>query len=276
MANPTSNFGWQMPTNTDLVKDLPADFEVFGQAVDTSLMDLKGGTTGQVLSKASNTDMDFTWVSDATGIPATIFDAKGDIIAATAADTAARLAVGTNGQVLTADSSTATGLKWGSASSNLTLSVVASGSMPSATSLSITGLTQDYLMLRLSSIAAGSSDDLTLQFNSNSNNIYNYVAWNINTSALGRDFNAGDNRFYLTVTDSNLSGNNSWIVEIKNCKANGFHTVTIMGAYPNSAGVNVGFVAQGYFEDATQITSIQINTPGNQTFSGGTYELIGG
>jgi hypothetical protein len=62
MSNPTSNFLWQMPTATDLVTDLPADFEVFGQAVDTSLADLKGGTTGQVLAKASNTDMDFTWI----------------------------------------------------------------------------------------------------------------------------------------------------------------------------------------------------------------------
>jgi len=62
MSNPTSAFGWQMPTSSDLVTDLPADFEVFGQAVDTSLADLKGGTTGQVLSKASNTDMDFTWI----------------------------------------------------------------------------------------------------------------------------------------------------------------------------------------------------------------------
>jgi hypothetical protein len=62
MANPTTNFNWQMPTSSDLVTDLPADFEVFGQAVDTTLVDLKGGTTGQVLSKASNTDMDFTWI----------------------------------------------------------------------------------------------------------------------------------------------------------------------------------------------------------------------
>jgi len=62
MANPTTAFGWQMPTSSDLVTDLPADFETFGQAVDTSLADLKGGTTGQVLSKASNTDMDFTWI----------------------------------------------------------------------------------------------------------------------------------------------------------------------------------------------------------------------
>lgn len=51
-----------MPTNTDLVSALPADFEVFGQAVDTALMDLKGGTTGQVLAKNSGTDMDFTWI----------------------------------------------------------------------------------------------------------------------------------------------------------------------------------------------------------------------
>ena len=62
MSNPTSNFLWQMPTAVDLVTDLPADFEVFGQAVDTSLADLKGGTTGQVLAKASNTNMDFTWI----------------------------------------------------------------------------------------------------------------------------------------------------------------------------------------------------------------------
>ena len=75
MSNPTSNFGWQMPTNSDLVTDLPADFEVFGQAVDTSLADLKGGTTGQILSKATNADMDFTWTNlnpgDITGVTAT-------------------------------------------------------------------------------------------------------------------------------------------------------------------------------------------------------------
>ncbi len=62
MANPTTYFGWVMPTATDLVTDLPADFNVFGQGVDTSLQDLLGGTTGQVLSKASATDMDFAWI----------------------------------------------------------------------------------------------------------------------------------------------------------------------------------------------------------------------
>ena len=72
MSNPTTPFSWQMPTATDLVTDLPADFEVFGQAVATSLSDLLGGTTGQILAKNSATDMDFVWTTpnpgDITGI----------------------------------------------------------------------------------------------------------------------------------------------------------------------------------------------------------------
>jgi hypothetical protein len=35
--NPTTNFNFQMPTATDLVTDLPADFAVFGDAVDSTL-----------------------------------------------------------------------------------------------------------------------------------------------------------------------------------------------------------------------------------------------
>lgn len=110
----TTNFGWETPDDTDLVKDGALAIRTLGSAIDTSLVDLKGGTTGQVLAKNSNTDMDFTWSSVD---PLTILDAKGDLISATAADTPARLAVGTNGQVLTADSTTSTGLKWASAAS---------------------------------------------------------------------------------------------------------------------------------------------------------------
>lgn len=39
MTNPTSNYGWVMPTPTDLVTDLPADFEIFGQSADTTVQD---------------------------------------------------------------------------------------------------------------------------------------------------------------------------------------------------------------------------------------------
>jgi hypothetical protein len=144
MATVTPNFNWPVPTPTDLVRDGATAIEALGDSIDASLVDLKGGTTGQVLSKNSNTDMDFTWVTDAagditgvtagTGISgggtsgtvtvtnsmATAIDAKGDLVPGTGADTFARLAVGANGTVLTADSAEATGLKWATPSSGLT------------------------------------------------------------------------------------------------------------------------------------------------------------
>jgi len=152
-----------MPTNTDLVTDLPADFAVFGQAVDTSMADLLGGTTGQILAKASATDMDFTWIAndqgDITGVTAgtgitvtsptgpvptvsintavtadlttsqtltnktltspvlttpsiSNINAKGDVLVGTADNTLGVITAGSNGEVLVADSSTSTGLRY--------------------------------------------------------------------------------------------------------------------------------------------------------------------
>jgi hypothetical protein len=123
MATTTPNFGWPVPTSTDLVKDGATAIEGLGDAIDASLLDLKGGTSGQVLAKNSGTDMDFIWVAqdDSNAIQNAIVDAKGDLIAATAADTPARLAVGTNGQLLTADSTAATGLAWTTVAAGATL-----------------------------------------------------------------------------------------------------------------------------------------------------------
>lgn len=61
MATTTPNFGWPVPTSTDLVKNGATAIEGLGDAIDASLLDLKGGTSGQVLAKNSNTDMDFIW-----------------------------------------------------------------------------------------------------------------------------------------------------------------------------------------------------------------------
>jgi hypothetical protein len=61
MATTTTNFGWDIPQSTDLVKDGATAIAALGQDIDTAMVDLKGGTTGQVLAKASGTDLDFTW-----------------------------------------------------------------------------------------------------------------------------------------------------------------------------------------------------------------------
>jgi len=100
MATTTPNFGWSVPTSTDLVKDGATAIETLGDAIDASLVDLKGGTTGQVLAKASNSDMDFVWSADAAGMtnPMTT---TGDTIYSSSGSTPARLGIGSTGQVLT-------------------------------------------------------------------------------------------------------------------------------------------------------------------------------
>jgi hypothetical protein len=67
MATTTTNFGWDIPQSTDLVKDGATAIAALGQDIDTALVDLKGGTTGQVLAKATNTNLDFSWVTAADG-----------------------------------------------------------------------------------------------------------------------------------------------------------------------------------------------------------------
>lgn len=63
----TTNFGWTTPADTDLVKDGASAMRTLGNGIDTSLVYLKGGTTGQILSKTSNTDMAFTWINNDQG-----------------------------------------------------------------------------------------------------------------------------------------------------------------------------------------------------------------
>jgi hypothetical protein len=137
----TTNFGWVTPDNTDLVKDGASAIRTLGSSIDSSMGDLKGGTTGQVLSKTTGTDMDFTWVTtdDTNAIQNAIVDAKGDLIAATAADTPARLAVGADYGFLQALASESTRLKW-DAGAYTSYTPTLSATTGSFTSATVTGL----------------------------------------------------------------------------------------------------------------------------------------
>jgi hypothetical protein len=146
MANPTVPFSWQMPEPTDLVTNLPADFEVFGQAVATDLQYLLGGTTGQVLAKASGTDLDFDWVTDASGMtnPMTT---TADVIYSSSGSTPARLGIGTANQVLAVNSG-ATAPEWQTISSGgMTLLSTTTLSGASTTISSISGAYKDLIII---------------------------------------------------------------------------------------------------------------------------------
>lgn len=139
----TTNYGWTTPNDTDLVKDGAAAIRTLGSSIDTT-----------VFNNAS------------AAIAKTLIDAKGDIIGATAADTPARLAVGANGTVLTADSAEATGLKWAAAAGGgsgltklvaTTFSAVSSYSAPAAT---FSATYNQYLILAEVTSQSANSDIL--------------------------------------------------------------------------------------------------------------------
>ena len=225
----TSNFGWTTPADTDYVKDGALAIRTLANGIDTSLVDLKGGTTGQILSKNSNTDLDYTWINNDQGditniavtspitgggasgsvtigiqdgttaqkgavqlenstsststttaaVPAsvksaydlangaiakTLIDAEGDLIVGDASDAVQRLAIGTNGQVLTVDTSVDGKIKWGSVSSGLTL--ITKSTFSGASSHSINDCfssTYDFYEVKIAFTAGTGAPDFTIR-----------------------------------------------------------------------------------------------------------------
>jgi hypothetical protein len=254
MANPTTNYGFIMPTPTDLVTDLPADFGVFGQAVDT-----------QMLTNAN------------AAIAKTIVDAKGDLIAATAADTPARLAVGTNGQVLQADSTAATGLVWATPAGGGGMTSIATGSLSGATT-TISSISGSYKNLQLVLNDFYPSTGTALQFKFNSITDYSTLKLANQTNDGGLD-TYGEKA--STIIHSGLN----------NVKATDNNNACIVNFYDyaNTSSNKVGEMISSYYSDNTfyqtnfqvftakssgAITSIDIKV-GAGTWSGGTYTLYG-
>ena len=129
----TTNYSWTTPDDTALVKDGAAAIRSLGTAIDTTVFNNAGAA-----------------------IAKTIVDAKGDIIAATAADTVSRLAVGANNTVLTADSTTATGLKWAAAGASGKVLQVVQATTTTQVQVSSTTYTDTTLTASITPSAASS------------------------------------------------------------------------------------------------------------------------
>lgn len=304
MATTTPNFGWPVPTSTDLVKDGATAIEALGDSIDASLVDLKGGTTGQVLSKNSNTDMDFVWVTDAagditgvtagTGISgggtsgtvtitnsmATAIDAKGDLVAGTGADAFSRLAVGTNGQVLTADSAAATGLSWGTpAAGGLTLlstTTMNSGTSTQTVSSIAGGYTNLQIIVTQARDAAGS---VGWQLRLNGDTASNYAqGWNGQYWAGADDGVSLNNQVLLgnrTSPSTNGLKQNYAIINIYNY-TNGGMTVCDWRALGHDGGGGATYtMTQGIlaYSASAAITSLSLIT--GSTWSSGTIRVYG-
>ncbi len=271
----TTNFGWETPDDTDLVKDGAAAMRTLGNSIDTSFVDLKGGTTGQVLSKASGTDLDFTWVAqdDSNAIQNAIVDAKGDLITATGADTPARLAVGSNDQVLIADSSTATGLKWGTPSSG-GMTLISTTTLSGST-VSLTGLS-GYTDLQLVVIGAYGSNQITFHGRFNSDSGSNYY---LGQMANGNNQNA-QNKFVmgdgLSSSSTNVNIRNYTVLTIQRYAGSLGKPYQVQSGYIYWSNTSQNYVAveNSIYASTSAITSIDLfMSSGN--FSGGTAYLYG-
>jgi hypothetical protein len=273
MATTTPNFGWSVPTSTDLVKDGATAIETLGDAIDASLLDLKGGTTGQVLAKNSNTDMDFTWTAVD---PLVILDAKGDLITATAADTPARLAVGTNGQVLTADSAVSTGLKWATPAASGGMTLLSTTSL-TGSSVTISDISQSYkhLFVVVKDIYLNGVDDIGIRYNGDSGTNYSERIIRTIGSTLSGITSGASNYWRLTVgstnTDfSNKSAGSFWVLRYTDTS-----NIESVGSGAGYEGTNKTFLlTESRYNASAAITSLTIRCT-SEAFSAGTIYIYG-
>lgn len=294
-------FGWQEPDDTSLVKDGAAAIRTLGNAIDTSMGDLLGGTTGQILAKASNTNMDFTWITNdvgditavtaGTGISgggtsgavtitnsmATEIAAKGDLIVGTGSATFDNLTVGANGRAIVADSTASTGLAY---SANAPLGAfdrfVSSTNLSGASTVTVSGFSNKSRMWI--NIQGGSTVNtgayVGIRFNSDSGSVYGYAGsystGGGSTPALAA---SSDNRFYIGKTSTNAADTFTYFVNAIGTFAPGLVMLSGGGIF-NGTSADSFTLPSGYYFSTAQITSISIVcSSGN--FDGGTVEVWG-
>lgn len=273
----TTNFGWDTPDDTDYVAQGAAAMRELGQDIDTTLVDLKGGTTGQILTKNSNTDMDFIWSTaapgDITGVtatsPLTGGGTSGDVTIGIASTAVVPSQTGNSGKYLTTDGTTSS---WGSISAG-GMTLLSTTSMSGSSQINLTSINQTY-------------KDLVV--------LINNTTWNTSMSEMRMYFNAlniavGAGQ-YGTTNDSftndqikfTLANNTDNTVAqthyclIKNyASTTAFKPFNFNGISTNTTGSRRASIGAGATNSTDAITSLRFETAHANSFNAGTILLYG-
>lgn len=242
----TPTYGWETPDDTDLVKDGAAAIRTLGNAIDTTM---------------------------GTMVPKSIVDVKGDLIAATAADTVSRIAVGANNTVLTADSSTATGLKWATpAAGGMTLLSTTSLSGASTT---ISGISQDYndLQIVISGVTNATADG-NFGIDPNSNSTLTYNVWSRGATLSNSAAESLWLNYFNTYLPLRTSANNNWTLTINNyADTTQYKSLSYFGGYTTSVNLypTIGY---GTIATTSAITALRFQNAGGNLLTG-TVKIYG-
>jgi hypothetical protein len=258
----TTNYSWTTPDDTALVKDGAAAIRSLGTAIDSTVFT----NAGAAVTKAT-------------------VDAKGDLIAGTADNTVARLAVGANGTVLTADSVEATGLKWTSIpSSGDSWTLLNSGgtALTGSSTVTVSGISgKEKLFILVEGASSSAQSTISVRVNGLTTNVYvpfgtfhqalsTYTVDNIirTTNADG----AAMNQLVLGQMSTNTSSTVSGYCLITGCSsATNIKMFQSSGAGTSSTGNNQSAqVLGGYINTTSAITSVSITCPGGGNLDAGT------
>ena len=294
MATTTTNFGWDIPQSTDLVKDGATAIAALGQDIDTALVDLKGGTTGQILAKASNTDLDYSWITNdvgditavtaGTGISgggasgavtitnsmATTITTSGDTLYGTGSGTFTRLGIGSTGQVLTVAGGVPSWATTAAGGMTLISTTTLTGSTVSLSSF--TG----YTDLQLVVIGAYGSNQNTFRARFNSDTGSNYY---VGEYANGGNGSANTSLILGDGTSSsstNVNQRNFTVLKIQRYAQTHGKPFQVQSGYiywSNNA-VNYSYNSNSIYVGTSAITSIDLYMASG-SFSGGTAYLYG-
>ena len=214
------------------------------------------------------------YITQATAISPTLVDAKGDIIAASAADTVARLAVGANDTVLTADSSTATGLKWATpAAGGMTL--LSTTSMTSGQTFVVSSINQTYtnLYIEWSGMTWATGTRQLWVYTNADDTIIDQAIYGASTNTATSSYFTSGNQA-LNTGAQNVVG--LYINNYSN--TSNFKTAQFWSGNRNSANSGYNFSGgTGMIHTTSAISSVTI-TPQNQasyTFTAGTCKVWG-
>jgi hypothetical protein len=285
MAN-TTNYNWETPDDTDLVKDGAAAIRTLGSSIDTTTKNLNPETTtGDIAyrSATANTNTRLAIGSSgqvltvAAGVPSWEFPSaftsplttKGDIYTRSASGDA-RLPVGTNGQTLVADSAETNGLKWvAPASGGMTLlqTVTLSGTSTTTSSFSTS---YKNLVLQFYGVTTTNGGSLFIRVNSNTGNNYgdSYLTDANNTFTIDPTVS------YFRMIDYNASGTNysSGKIEFPEYANTSATTKSAFVYQTNTAARRMLNVA--YITETTAISTLTFLTASTPTM-GGTVLIYG-